>query len=555
MLSRLSISNYALIDSLDIRFDNGLNMVTGETGAGKSIILGALSLILGQRADSQVFFDPGRKCVIEGFFDVSEYQLGDFFGDQDLDYDPETIIRREINSDGRSRAFVNDTPVTLQVLKALAEKLIDIHSQHATHQLGTSVFQLLVLDSVAGNQQLLAKYGQLFRLYKKTQAELVAMQDTVRQEETEADYHQYLYDELEAARLAPGEQEELQTEQRQLEHAEEIKRGLRSTLFALQDGETNVLDLVREALQQLQQAERYLPSLTDQVERLQSSLIELKDLGGELERGEQGVTLDEDRLIQVNERLSALYALQQKHHVSAVEELIALRDELQGKLDARSSNEAVVERLQAEVKRLYSELGVLAGQLNKARNKVIPAVEKQVNEVLQAVGMPHGRLSVALQAVKGNELKESGGDDVQFLFTANKGQELQPVGKVASGGELSRLMLAVKSIVAQTSALPTIIFDEIDTGISGEVALRVGEIMEDLSANMQVIAITHLPQIAARGKAHFKVYKDESSGRTITNMKLLQPNERVLEIAQMLSGAQPGEAALQHAATLLNNRS
>ncbi|WP_257657521.1 DNA repair protein RecN [Parapedobacter lycopersici] len=554
MLHRLSISNYALINSLDIRFDSGLNIVTGETGAGKSIILGALSLILGQRAERQYFFNEDRKCVIEGVFDLSGYALQDFFVAQDLDYDPETIIRREINSDGKSRAFVNDTPVTLQVLKALAEKLIDIHSQHATLQLNTPAFQLLVLDSVAQNQALRQQYIHQFHAHRKAWARLEALQEATQQANAEADYHQFLYDELEAARLEADEQERLELEQRQLEHAEEIKRGLINALYALRDQEINALALLRETQQQLQQAERYLPALGEQAARLQSSLIDLKDLGEELSRTEQEVLLDEGRLTEVNERLSQLYALQQKHHVSSVTELITLRETLRGQLHARSADEAEMHRLTGEVAELKAGLLTLAAELSEARKAAIPMVEKTVSEVLHTVGMPHGVLHVALQPLGTETMKESGGDDIQFLFTSNKGQDPQPVGKVASGGELSRLMLAVKSLVAQTSALPTIVFDEIDTGISGEVALRVGEIMERLGSNMQVIAITHLPQIAARGHSHFKVYKAESSGKTITGMMPLQPADRVLEIAQMLSGAEPGEAAMQHAAALLNNR-
>lgn len=553
MLNRLSIINYALIDSLDIHFDKGLNILTGETGAGKSIILGALSLILGQRAESQYFFNQDRKCVIEGYFDIEAYELKEFFRLQDLDYEPETIIRREINSDGKSRAFVNDTPVTLQVLRTLAEKLIDIHSQHATLQLNTSSFQLFVLDSVAQNQAIRQAYTQQFHAYKKTLARLSALRTAAQQANAEADYHQYLYDELAAANLDADEQERLESEQQQLEHAEEIKRGLLGAVYALQDQEVNALGLVKEAMQQLQQAERYLPALVEQVTRLQSSLIELKDLGEELSRAEQEVMVDEGRLAEVNERLSLLYALQQKHHVAGTAELITLREELHGKLQALSNDEAEIHRLTEEVETGKAALVQLAAQLSDSRKAAIPRVEEAAGRILHAVGMPHGVLQIALRLLGDDGMKESGGDDVQFLFTANKGQDPQPVGKVASGGELSRLMLAVKSLVAQTSALPTIIFDEIDTGISGEVALRVGEIMEVLAGNMQVIAITHLPQIAARGKTHFKVYKTESAGKTITNMAPLAPDDRVLEIAQMLSGAEPGEAAIQHAAALLSD--
>jgi len=554
MLNRLSITNYALIDSLDIQFGRGLNILTGETGAGKSIVLGALSLILGQRAESQYLFNQDRKCVIEGYFDLAAYSLRDFFTAQDLDYESETIIRREFNSDGKSRAFVNDTPVTLQVLKALAEKLIDIHSQHATLQLNMPAFQLMVLDSVAQNQTLRESFTEQFSRYKQASNRLNALRSALQQANAEADYHQFLYDELAMANLDADEQERLESEQRQLEHAEEIKRGLLGAVYVLQDQDSNVMNLLKEALQQLQQAERYQPGLSEEVSRLQSSLIELKDLTAELSRAEQAVTLDEDRLVEVNDRLSQLYALQQKHHVGTTAELIALRDELQRKLQALSTDEAEIQQLEQEVETRRVAMAELASQLSESRKAVIPRVEGSLEQVLHAVGMPHGIVRIVLEPLGEEGLTERGGDRIQFLFTANKGQDPQPVGKVASGGELSRLMLAVKSLVAQTSALPTIIFDEIDTGISGEVALRVGEIMEGLAHNMQVIAITHLPQIAARGNTHFKVYKAESGGKTITNMAVLAPADRVQEIAQMLSGAEPGEAAIQHAAALLGNQ-
>lgn len=554
MLTRLSISNYALIDSLDIHFGDGLNIVTGETGAGKSIILGALSLILGQRAESRYFFNQDQKCVIEGYFQVAEYQLVDFFAMQDLDYEEETIIRREINSDGKSRAFVNDTPVTLQVLKSLAEKLIAIHSQHATLQLSTPSFQLLVLDNVAQNRDLLQQYTRQFQTYKKTQAHLVELQTAAQRANAEADYHQFLYDELNAANLEVDEQERLEAEQSQLEHAEEIKRGLFGAAAALHDQEINAIALLREALQQLQQAERYLPTLTEQVNRLQSSLIEVKDLAEGLSQAEQETVWDEGRLVEVNERLSQLYALQQKHHVENSAQLIGVRDGLRGKLDALSTDQAEIDRLTVEVEQLRVSMLMLATKLSESREAVIPTVQKAVGHVLQAVGMPHSTLHIVLDIVDEQAMKETGGNDVQFLFTANKGQEPQPIGKVASGGELSRLMLAIKSLIAETSALPTIIFDEIDTGISGEVAFRVGEIMERLAGNMQVIAITHLPQIAARGQTHFKVYKTESDNKTTTNMTRLAQADRVQEIAQMLSGIEPGDAAIQHAKSLLNDR-
>lgn len=553
MLSRLSIQNYALIDSLDIRFDSGLNILTGETGAGKSIIMGGLSLILGQRVESRYFFNQHKKCIIEGYFDVSDYQLEPFFIEQDLDYEQETILRREISVDGKSRAFVNDTPVTLAVLKALAEKLIDIHSQHATLQLNTEAFQLLTLDSVAQSQHLRGRYTAAYQTYKTTQARLNQLKEEAQQTRAEADYHQFLYDELAKANLDADEQGLLEAEQQQLEHAEEIKRNLFGVVYALQEQELNALALLKEAVQQLQQAERYMAALAPQAERLQSSFIELKDLADEISRTEQGIVLDEARLAEVNERLSLLYTLQQKHRVDSVAELIALREELRGRLDALSSDEAEIGRLEKDVARLKAETLALAAELSALRQAAIPTVQDEVSRILHEVGMPQSRLHIVLSQVDADQIRSSGQDKAEFLFTANKGQDPQPIGKVASGGELSRLMLAIKSLIAKTSSLPTIIFDEIDTGISGEVALKVGNIMERLADHMQVIAITHLPQIASKGKTHFRVYKKESTDKTATSIVQLEQPDRIQEIAQMLSGANPGEAALQHAAELLAN--
>lgn len=554
MLSRLSIHNYALIDSLDIHFDKGLNILTGETGAGKSIIMGGLSLILGQRVESRYFFNQHKKCIIEGYFDISNYQLKTFFAEQDLDYERETIIRREVSIDGKSRAFVNDTPVTLQVLKVLAERLIDIHSQHATLQLNTEAFQLLTLDSVAQNQPLRERYATAYQSHKATSARLSALKTAASRAQAEADYHQFLYDELAAANLDVDEQEQMEAEQQRLEHAEEIKRNLLGVVFALQDNEVSAITLLKEALQQLQQAERYMPSIAALVQRLQSSFIEVKDLNDEVSHVEQGIGLDEERLVAVNERLSQLYALQQKHRVDNVAALIAFREELREKLEDLSADEATINQLEADVKQLKAELLELAGALTESRKAVIPAIQEEIGQVLREMEMPHSRLDIALRQVDANELRHTGRDTVDFRFTANKGQEPQPVGKVASGGELSRLMLAIKSLIAKTSALPTIIFDEIDTGISGEVALKVADIMDRLADHMQVMAITHLPQIAAKGKAHFKVYKEESAEKTATNIIQLTPKERVLELAQMLSGVNPGAAAMQHAAELLDGK-
>jgi len=549
MLSKLQIKNYALIDALDINFDDKLNIITGETGAGKSIIMGALGLILGNRAESKHFFDESRKCIIEGHFYIKDYNLQDLFNSLDLDYEDTSLIRRELHADGKSRAFVNDTPVTLQTLKVLGEKLIDIHSQHATLQINTESFQLLVLDTVAQNQSVLADYKKKYQEYKRTVAELKQLEEDLAKARSESDYQQFVFNELEQANLQDQEQEGLEAEQSQLENAEEIKRHFHAASSELQDGEINVLDSLKQALSSLQNGARYLPSSESLVDRLQSSLIELKDLSAEVEQVAEGISMDEERLSIVNERLSILYDLQKKHRVTTVKELLELKQDLENKLQATDSQGEQIEVLKVKIEKLHQEIAKLADQLTKNRNKATKIVEKEVQEVLSRVGMPHAQLNVELNKL--SDFKSTGQDEVSFLFSANKGQALQPIHRVASGGELSRVMLAIKSLVAKTSALPTIIFDEIDTGISGEVALRVGELMEELAENMQVISITHLPQIASQGNSHFKVYKEDKGNKTKSNIVLMNEEERVLEIAQMLSGANPEDTAIQHAKEML----
>lgn len=549
MLSKLQIKNYALIDALDINFDDKLNIITGETGAGKSIIMGALGLILGNRAESKHFFDESRKCIIEGHFYIKDYNLQDLFNSLDLDYEDTSLIRRELHADGKSRAFVNDTPVTLQTLKVLGEKLIDIHSQHATLQINTESFQLLVLDTVAQNQSVLADYKKKYQEYKRTVAELKQIEEDLEKAQSESDYQQFVFNELEQANLQDQEQEGLEAEQSQLENAEEIKRHFHAASSELQDGEINVLDSLKQALSSLQNGARYLPSSESLVDRLQSSLIELKDLSAEVEQVAEGISMDEERLSIVNERLSVLYDLQKKHRVATVKELLELKQDLENKLQATDSQGEQIEVLKLKIEKLHQEISKLADQLTNNRNKATKIVEKEVQEVLSRIGMPHAQLNVELNKL--SDFKSTGQDEVSFLFSANKGQALQPIHKVASGGELSRVMLAIKSLVAKTSALPTIIFDEIDTGISGEVALRVGELMEELAENMQVISITHLPQIASQGNSHFKVYKEDKGNKTKSNIVLMNEEERVLEIAQMLSGANPEDTAIQHAKEML----
>jgi len=551
MLAKLHIKNYALIDTLDIAFDKGLNIITGETGAGKSILMGALGLILGNRVEGKPFFDVQKKCIIEATFDIRSYALQDFFALHDLDFEAETIIRREIAIDGKSRAFVNDSPVTLATLKSLGERLIDIHSQHATLQINTESFQLFVLDSLADNIQLLHDFQQKLKTFKQAAKNLKNAQEELAAANAELDYNRFLYEELERVNPYTGEVAALEIEQQQLENAEDIKRSLHLAGQGLADAEQNVLSMLKDSIQQVHGAGKYLHNASALAERLQSSYIEIKDVANEISDEESRVNLDEQRLDEVNNRLSAIYSLLKKHRLDTDVELLQFKEQLEEKLQFASNQDALLDRLEQELQ-LHREL--LLKQATLIHNKrlaVVPVVEKSVATTLEEVGMPNAQLKISLDLLDINAVTSTGLDTVQFLFSANKGQPLQHIHKVASGGELSRVMLAIKSLVAKSSALPTIVFDEIDTGISGEVALRVGEVMAALAQNMQVVAISHLPQIASKGKAHFKVYKEDKQEKTQSNLVLLTAEQRVVEIAQMLSGKTPGEAALQHARELL----
>lgn len=551
MLVRLLIKNYALIDSLDISFDKGLNIITGETGAGKSILMGALGLILGSRVEGRPFFDEQKKCVIEGYFNVAAYDLKRFFNDEDLDYEEETIIRREIALDGKSRAFVNDSPVTLATLKGLGEKLIDIHSQHATMQVNTEEFQLFVLDSLAANDDRLLLFREELKRLRTLDKQLKTLQEELDNANAESDYNQFLYDELEKVNVQAGEVRELEAEQQQLANAEEIKRGLNAASYALVDGDQTVLSMLKESINQVQHVGRYFGDAALLGERMQSAFIELKDVASELVTQEGSVHLNEQRLDEVNTRLSDVYALLKKHRVDSELELIQIKDQLESKLQLVLNQDQAMEELIRHRKVQADKVLVLGTEIHEQRKLIIPRVEVEVQQTLSHVGMPNAQLNIELNLLPFDKAGVRGMNSVQFLFSANKGQSMQPIHRVASGGELSRVMLAIKSLVAKSSALPSIIFDEIDTGISGEVALRVGEVMADLAAHMQVIAISHLPQIASKGQAHFKVYKEDLGEKTQSNIQLLTNDQRVVEIAQMLSGTNPGEAALQHAQELL----
>ncbi|MCO5937091.1 DNA repair protein RecN [Mucilaginibacter sp. RB4R14] len=549
MLQRLTIQNYALIDNLEINFDKGLNILTGETGAGKSIILGALSLILGQRAESRYFFNQQKKCVIEGAFKIAGFHLNTFFEDNDLDYDGETVLRREISADGKSRAFVNDTPVNLTTLKQLGEKLIDIHSQHATYEINDPDFQLLVVDGVSGHYDLLGGYQTKFRTYKKSLKqldELIAQNDKAK---ADLDYYQFQFDELQKAAIAADEQDGLEKELATLSNAEEIKRNLSGAYYLMHEGETSAIIQLREAGQQLSTIEQYNPEVEELHERLKITLIELRDIAAELDNIEQRTFTNEARTVEINTRLSMLFNLQKKHRVNSNQELLEIQNDLSEKIQQAVFGDEAVEKLQKQIATDKLELEGIASKLSANRKKAIPVIQDKVLANLTEMGMPNSVLHIDQTALE--ELVKNGNDAIRFMFSANKGHALADMSKVASGGELSRLMLSIKSIIAEYTALPTIIFDEIDTGVSGEVANKVGQVMERLSHNLQVITITHLPQIAGKGESHYFVYKDDSESVTKTRIKKLNDTERVLEIAKMLSGDNPGESALQNARELL----
>lgn len=549
MLQKLSIRNYALIDTLEIDFDKGLNIITGETGAGKSIILGALSLILGQRAESRYFFNQEKKCVIEGNFLLADEQLKSLFEQQDLDFQQETLLRREIAIDGKSRAFVNDTPVNLGTLKLVGEQLIAIHSQHATQEISNADFQLLILDALANHETFLKDYKQGYKQLKTAEQKLKDLTQKTADAKNKQDYEQFLFNELEQASLKEGEQEGLEQELEKLTHAESIKRSLLASVSLISENETAVINLLKEAGLQLNSVEKFDPAIAELNERLKSSLIELKDIANEISSIEENTEHNSQRLATIQERLDLFYSLQQKHRVSNNTELLAIQEQLSENLNAILNSDEQLLQLQKEIDELNGRLFKQAKELDHNRKKAIVIAEKEVSKALKQMNMPNAGITFNLNTL--TQLNGNGINEVQLLFTANAGQQAAPVGKVASGGELSRLMLAVKALLAKHTALPTLIFDEIDTGISGETALRVGEVIDALALDMQILAITHLPQIAAKGNSHYFVYKHEKADKTTTGIKKLAKEERVTTIAEMLSGKNPGASALQNAKELL----
>ena len=550
MLKSLYINNYALIDELKIEFDQGFSVITGETGAGKSIILGALSLILGQRAESKYIKQGEAKCTIEGVFNISVYELHPFFEANDMVYDgDECIIRREIWASGKSRAFVNDSPVYLNHLKELGDRLIDIHSQHENLSLNDNLFQLNLIDSIAKTSAVKKKYGDYYHAYRLVEKELTQLHQLAKKNKEEEDYLRFQYDSLSEAHLSTDEQEELEAELETITHAEEIKSGLYKLTNLLSGEEQSVENGLRQALDAAKSLQKFLSSSQDLVARIESAYIDMKDVRQEAERMFEDVEFNPDRQQLIEDRLSVIYSLQQKHSVSTVEELIAIHTEIGAQLQNIESMDERIEELEKEFTKKKKVVYAEATVLSELRKSAVAAIEKNIVDQLAYLGMPNARFEITFADKK--QLDATGKDTISFMFSANKNTQLQPISQIASGGEISRLMLTLKSLVAGATALPTIIFDEVDTGTSGEIADKMGLIMRKLSHNMQVLAITHLPQIATKGDAHLYVYKEDTTESTITTVKRLSMTERIEEIARMLSGAETTVQALENAKVML----
>ena len=553
MLKTLFIKNYALIDELKVEFDKGFSVVTGETGAGKSIILGALSLILGQRAESKFIKQDAAKCTIEGVFDISVYELSGLFEANDWVYDGDMcIIRREIWANGKSRAFVNDSPVYLQDLKALGERLIDIHSQHENLSLNDSLFQLTLIDSIAKTATIKGKYKDYYKSYRKAETELLDLHQQAQKNKEEQDYLQFQFNNLTEAHLTEDEQETLEAELETITHSEEIKSSLYKITNALSEDEQSVETGLRTALESAKTLQLFASTSSFSqsfVERIQSAYIDMKDLSQEAERVFQDIDFDPDRQQIIEDRLSVIYSLQQKHSVATVKELIDILSDIVFKLLDIDSLDERIEQLEKEFAEKKKTVFAEADLLSELRKSSVSAVEKSIEDKLMYLGIPNARFKINFTDKK--ELDATGKDTISFLFSANKNTNLQPIAQIASGGEISRLMLALKSLVADATALATIIFDEVDTGTSGEIADKMGLIMQQLSSKMQVLAITHLPQIAAKGSAHYYVYKEELTDATNTSIKKLTMPERIEEIASMLSGAETTVQALENARVML----
>ncbi|MCQ2193315.1 MAG: DNA repair protein RecN [Paludibacteraceae bacterium] len=551
MLKRLLVENYALIDKSEIELSSGFSVITGETGAGKSILLGALNLILGQRADTKSIKDPARKCVVEAVFDISNYDLKPFFEAEDLDYEEECVMRREIVASGKSRSFINDTPVNVTTMKSLGDRLLDIHSQHENLLLNDSRFQLQIVDSIAKNGDCLQTYEAEYSKLNSISHRLQKLRDELAQKNANRDYAEFQLTQLVEAALVADEQELLEAEAEQLEHASEIKEALLKAVYLLDESEQSVNQSLRDSVSTLNSVSNYLGGLNDLSERLNSCLIETKDILRELEVLNNDMDVDPNRLDFVNTRLDTIYTLEKKHNVDSVAGLLELQASYEQQLQDLEFGSEEIEALEKELAEQTQKVLALAQELSKARKACAPQIETELSDLLHELGMPNARLSLDFKALE--KCGPTGLDVVTFLFSANKDRGMQPITAIASGGEISRVMLSLKYVLSKSAALPAIIFDEIDTGVSGEIAAKMGAMMQNMSAHMQVLSITHLPQIASKGAQHFKVYKKDVESGTVSSIKQLSKEERIAEIAQMLSGANLTDAAINNAKELLKD--
>ena len=550
MITSLSIENFALIEKLDIDFSSGFSIITGETGAGKSILLGALGLVLGKRADLTSLKNKDEKCIVEANFSIGKYSLESFFEANDLDYEQETIIRREILPSGKSRAFVNDSPVNLQQLQDLSFYLIDVHSQHQTLELSEEDYQFKIIDSIANNQELLIKFQSGFKKHRAAKSTLESKKNEFSAVLKDKDYNEFLYQELVTANLKQVELEELEQQYQTLSNVEFIKENLDKLLSIANEEEFGVLKNLKEFKVALQKNANFSSEYQSLFERTNSIVIEFDDIVKELNRESGLVFNDPEKLEAINQKLQLIYNLQKKHNVLTVEELIKIQTDLEGKVVSVSTLEEEIAKLENSIKDFELQLDTIASKISQSRKEAIPNLSEKLIDILNLLGMPNVRFKIEI--IASDTYHNNGKDTLQFLFSANKGTEFGLLKKVASGGEMSRIMLAVKSILSNYSKLPTIIFDEIDTGVSGEIANKMGEIMRDMSKTMQVFAITHLPQIAAKGTNHYKVFKTVLGENTVSELKLLNSDERIIEIAEMLSGKDISDSAVNHAKALLN---
>ena len=551
MFKHLSIRNYVLIQELNVDFSEGLSIITGETGAGKSILLGALGLLTGQRADSKdVSKNASGKCVVEGIFDLSCDKWKKYFNVNELDYESETVIRREISIDGKSRAFINDSPVNLSVLKELGAQLIDIHSQHHNIYLQSSAFQLEILDRYSRQIEKVSEYSSVFSQYRKLQSELAELRHAAEQQRAELDYHSFRYNELADAKLQLNEIEALEEEIKALTHAEDIRSGLAQVSGIIDADELSVVQMLKTAISALSKLEKMFQPAESFKNRIESTLIELRDVAHETWRIAENTELNPERLQEVSARLDLLYSLMQKHRVQSVDELIKIHSELSNKISQINDYESQIEQMQTLVTQHNSSLKAAAGEISKNRKKAIPLIEEHIVAMLMQLGLNNAMFKIEL--TESQQLTATGADVVRFMFSANRNQSPDDLSKVASGGEISRLMLSIKASISEKIELPTLIFDEIDSGVSGEIAGKMGNILEQMAKFAQIINITHLPQIAAKGKHHYKVYKEDNAETTLTKIIQLTDSERITEIAKMLSSEKLTDAAIANAQNLLN---